>query len=317
LRGGNVTHRGQKPDTFGSSVLFFGLTFTGQIVSAGTATFIHNGDKGTNSYGGHTSFQDAPTVDQVRLVANGGESGGRGGFIAFIYGGDGGEAQIEVFGDGYLDVSVRDLPGVTIGSPAGDGFAYLGSRNPTVGSNNLNTTFSGIIQESGGIGGGTGGSLTKIGTSTLTLSGASTYTGGTTLNDGTLLIANQSGSGSGTGAFLAPSKKLRHPATLTLQSLLTFNADATYTYTFRANRNRAETDMVIANGITINIGAMIDLIGHTNGTLSQGMVLTLINNTSTNPISDTLSNLPDGSIVTISGNTSRPATPEATGTTLR
>jgi hypothetical protein len=91
-------------------------------------------------------------------------------------------------------------------------------------------------------------------------------------------------------------------ATLTIQSALTFNADATYTCTFKANPNRTKTDMVIANGVTINSGAMIELIGHTSGTLTQGLVLTLISNTSANPISSTFSNLPDDSIVTISGN---------------
>ena len=48
--------------------------------------------------------------------------------------------------------------------------------------------------------------------------------------------------------------------------------------------------------------AMIALIGHTMGILTQGMVMTLISNTSANPISGTFSNLPDGSIVTINGN---------------
>jgi len=37
--------------------------------------------------------------------------------------------------------------------------------------------------------------------------------------------------------------------------------------------------------------------------LTQGMVLTLISNTSANPISGTFTNLPDGSIVTINCNT--------------
>jgi len=60
---------------------------------------------------------------------------------------------------------------------------------------------------------------------------------------------------------------------------------------------------VIANGVGIKSGAMIELIGHTMGTLTQGMVLTLISNTSADPISGTFSNLPDGSIVTIKSNT--------------
>ena len=81
-----------------------------------------------------------------------------------------------------------------------------------------------------------------------------------------------------------------------------FSSELT-TCTFKAKPNRAKTDQVIANGIGINSGAMIELIGHTRGTLTQGMVLTLISNTSADPISGTFSNLPDGSIVTIKGNT--------------
>lgn len=60
--------------------------------------------------------------------------------------------------------------------------------------------------------------------------------------------------------------------------------------------------MVIANGVTINSGAMIELIGNITGALSQGFVLTLISNTSADPISGTFANLPDAGIVTINGN---------------
>ncbi len=61
------------------------------------------------------------------------------------------------------------------------------TSNLTVGSNNLSTTLSGAIQD-GGLSGGTGGSLTKIGTGTLTLSGASSYTGSTTIDAGKLAV---------------------------------------------------------------------------------------------------------------------------------
>ena len=91
-------------------------------------------------------------------------------------------------------------------------------------------------------------------------------------------------------------------ATLTIQSALTFKADATYTYRFKAKRNRARTDKVIANGVTINSGATLALSGQTKGALRQGLAMTLISNTSANPISGTFSNLPDGGIVTINGN---------------
>jgi hypothetical protein len=110
------------------------------------------------------------------------------------------------------------------------------------------------------------------------------------------------GSGNGSGAFLAPASGTNVQATLTTQSALTFNADATYTCTFKANRNRTRTDTVIANGVTINSGATIALSGQTQGRLATGLTLTLMSNTSADPISGTFSNLPDGSIVTINGN---------------
>ena len=78
-------------------------------------------------------------------------------------------------------------PGMTAGSIAGDGTYFLGSKQLTVGSNNLSTTVSGIIE-------GAGGSLVKVGTGTLTLTGDNpntfTYTGGTIVSGGTLVVGD-------------------------------------------------------------------------------------------------------------------------------
>ena len=57
----------------------------------------------------------------------------------------------------------------------------------TVGSNNLSTEVSGIIADVCGCAPGPG-SLVKVGTGTLTLSGINTYTGTTTVNAGTLIV---------------------------------------------------------------------------------------------------------------------------------
>jgi autotransporter-associated beta strand protein len=100
---------------------------------------------------------------------------------------DGGTSRVELFGNGTLDISRHTAPGVTIGSIEGDGDAFLGANTLTVGSNNLSTTFSGVIQD-GGQNGGTGGSLTKISTGTLILSGANTFTGSTNVNRGVLQV---------------------------------------------------------------------------------------------------------------------------------
>jgi hypothetical protein len=162
--------------TFTNNGSMVGGSFSGstQFIDASTAangTFINNGGTVTAARGGSTIFSGASTAGSATLVANPGMDGGQGGTILFEEHSDGGASRVELFGNGNLDVSSH---GVTIGSIEGDGNVFLGANNLTVGSNNLNTTFSGVIQD-----GGTGGSLTKIGTGTLTLTGTNTYSGGT------------------------------------------------------------------------------------------------------------------------------------------
>jgi autotransporter-associated beta strand protein len=194
--------------------------------------------------------------------------------------------------------------------------------NLVVGGNNLSTTFSGTIQSMG--------SLNKLGTGTLILGGASTYSGGTTtVEDGALIVNNLTGSGTGTGAvtvnagtlggsgilagpmtvgtgsgsgaFLAPSFGRNKQVTLTLQSSLTLQSDATYTYTFAAKNRQVRTDLVKAVDVTID-GAAIAISGSIQGQLRVGTVLTVISNTGAHFINGTFSNLPDGAFVNVDGN---------------
>ena len=78
-----------------------------------------------------------------------------------------------------------------IGSLAGSGkvMNYVQAATLTVGADNTSTTFSGIIQNTlDGYAGTYPVSLTKVGSGTLTLSGANTYTGATTIDAGTLKL---------------------------------------------------------------------------------------------------------------------------------
>lgn len=145
-----------------------------------------------------------------------------------------------------FDISSLNGRGTTAGSIAGAGRFELGSKTLTVGSNNLSTSVTGDIVD-GGSSGGTSGSLVKVGTGTLTLSGtANTYTGTTTVNAGTLAVNGSIASssrvrvnGGGTlagigtvpgvqvvsGGTLAPG----NPAgSLTVQGNLTLGAGSTY-----------------------------------------------------------------------------------------
>ncbi len=71
---------------------------------------------------------------------------------------------------------------LTAGSIAGAGLFQLGANELTVGGNNMSTDVSGIIA-------GIGGSLVKVGTGALTLSGSSSLSG-TTIEGGTLTVVN-------------------------------------------------------------------------------------------------------------------------------
>ena len=89
-----------------------------------------------------------------------------------------------------------------------DTFVFLGANNLTVGSNNLKHDL--FRRDSGRRHGGIGGSLTKIGSGTLILSGANTYTGNTNVNRGVLQVdgsitsntfVNHGGTLAGTGTI--------------------------------------------------------------------------------------------------------------------
>lgn len=143
-----------------AGVTEFGIFPSAEVDSptAANGTFIDNGATVSGAVGGQTAFYEASSADSATLIANSGTGGGEGGQILFNETSTGDTSLIEVFGNGRLDVSGHNAPGVTIGSIEGDGDAFLGANNLTVGSNNLSTTFSGVIQN-----GGLGRSLIKTG----------------------------------------------------------------------------------------------------------------------------------------------------------
>ena len=90
---------------------------------------------------------------------------------------------------------------IEIGALGGSSGAVVGVGNSSssgssyrVGWNNADATFAGQLQADGA------NTFTKVGTGTWTLSGANSYTGGTVVDGGTLMVNNTSGSGTGTGS---------------------------------------------------------------------------------------------------------------------
>lgn len=105
-----------------------------------------------------------------------------------------GKATVDV-GAGIYFYHLTNGRTIRLGALSGVSGAKLTSSSTWVvgGNNNESTTFAGTIS-------GTDTKLTKEGTGTLTLSGANTYTGLTDVTNGTLLIANTTGSATGTNA---------------------------------------------------------------------------------------------------------------------
>lgn len=97
----------------------------------------------------------------------------------------GGTARLETNLGGVVDFSGISDGQIEVGSIQGPGTYYLGGVALVVGGNNLSTSVDGAIVD-GGLSGGTGGSLVKTGSGTLTLSGPNTYTGATDIRDGAL-----------------------------------------------------------------------------------------------------------------------------------
>jgi autotransporter-associated beta strand protein len=109
----------------------------------------------------------------------------KGGLASFFGSSTVGLARFVTESGGVVDISglAATTTGTTAGSIEGAGTYNLGSEELTTGLNNLSTTVSGVIAD-GGPAGGTGGSLIKVGTGTLSLLGTNTYTGNTTVNGG-------------------------------------------------------------------------------------------------------------------------------------
>ena len=317
-----VVHRGEN-GAFGGNLAFSvgGNAADATITLEGASST----DPGTE---GRLGFGDGTTAGNATIIANGGTNGGAGAFISFNSHASGDTANITLLGNSQLDVS-QHLSSATrvLGSIAGSGAVFLGDLDLSIGLNSTSTVFSGTIQD-GGINGASGGSVTKVGSGALTLTGANTYTGGTHVTRGMLLVDNRTGSGTGSGAVdveagilggrgviagpvtigdshgstatLAPGAGTTKSNRLTIQSAITFQSDGTYTCKVNSKNGRA--DQVSANGVTINTGAQFNLTVTGNKVLPLGTIFTVISNTSAAPLAGTFSNLADGSTLTIGSN---------------
>ncbi len=161
------------------------------ITNSGMASFTEFNNNSTAANANITStafesatfFHDSATAGNATITNSSIAS-----YVSFYGTSTGGTATlINGAADAFIDISGLTNGGMTAGSIAGAGNLRLGSKSLAVGGNNTSTTFSGVIQD-GGTSGGSGGSISKVGTGTLILSGTNTYTGGTNIYEGVLQV---------------------------------------------------------------------------------------------------------------------------------
>ena len=182
--------------------------FAGGTSTAGNATIVN---------AGLLRFFDGSTGGNATITTN------SGGLTQFFDGSTGGNAAFTTNAGGLVDISGLSSTGMTAGSIAGAGTYSLGSKELTVGSNNSSTGVSGLIE-------GDGGSLVKVGAGTLTLTNNNTYSGGTIIQQGTLVAGTPNAAQAisqalGTGNVFLQGGTLRTPSL----DPLTINVGGNYT----------------------------------------------------------------------------------------
>lgn len=140
--------------------------FFGQDSSAGSAEVYNSG---TVTFTGQSSAGNAHFVNYA---------GARIDFNSFS---TGHLASIDNRSGGIVDISSRTTSEVQLGGLTGNGQVNMGANTLSLGLNNANSLFAGVLN-------GAGGSLIKLGTGQLTLDGINTYTGTTQVLGGTLNV---------------------------------------------------------------------------------------------------------------------------------
>jgi autotransporter-associated beta strand protein len=264
--------------TFKADASAYSFNNSHNLVFNGAGIVINGGSVAiVNNNGGTTTFNNSSTAGNAAITTN------SGGGVFFAGASSGGQATFITNSGGVFDISQLTSGGTTAGSIAGAGSYFLGANALTVGGNNLSTTVSGPISD-GGVGGGAGGALIKVGTGALMLTGANTYTGATTVNAGTLEVDGSTASsslltvntggmliGTGTvgntrinsGGVFAPGAAGTPGTSTTVSGTLAFQSGATY-----------QVYLNPSNSTSATVSGAASLAGTVNAVLAPGNYVT-------------------------------------------
>jgi len=205
------------------------FTIDGNPIATGTVTV--NAPARTLTLSSTNTYSGATTITQGTLRLGGSD----------VIPDGTGKGDVSLAGTLDLNTYSETINGLT-GAGIVDTVAG-GTPTLTVGANNVTNSFTGTIKNTAG-----SLALTKTGTGTLTLGGASTFSGGTTINGGIVLASHNNALGSG-AVTISGGTRLVISDTFTIRNSITINSNTG----------------VIGRGIIENSGAG-------NATLSGGTI---------------------------------------------
>ncbi|MDZ4848114.1 MAG: autotransporter-associated beta strand repeat-containing protein [Pirellulaceae bacterium] len=216
----------------------------------------------TNTYAGNTLIQ------QGTLVATNGSALS-----------DTGSVILSNTAGATLQLNSNETIGALSGGGTAGGNVSLQSNTLTVGDQR-DSTFAGVIN-------GVNGSLNKQGVGSLVLTNSNTYTGTTTISNGTLLVNNTIGSGTGTGAVTVQTGAVlggsgsiagnttfqsgsthspgNSPAIQTFSSDLTYSSGSTFVWELLSSGNATIDRGVEYDGV--NVGGLMTTEANVNANL--------------------------------------------------
>jgi autotransporter-associated beta strand protein len=186
----------------------------------------------------------------------------------------------------------------------------------SIGALNTDTTFTGVMIANGAriI------AVTKVGTGSLTFTGAHTYDGPTTVESGTLLINGSlrsavtvnggtfGGSGSNSaaitvkgGAALAPGNPSIAQGVGVFRTTGALLLDAGAVYRLQLNGETSTSDCVVAANVSLG-GAVLDPVEMVPNVPAPGTNFTIVDNIGANPVTGAFAGLPEGATFSVGAN---------------
>ncbi|MCP1970660.1 autotransporter domain-containing protein [Bradyrhizobium elkanii] len=255
-------------------------TFTFNISggAGGPASFLIGGTGVDNQSGNHPAFVVSGASGNLGTLQFANSAGAGDAIVTtnafgrtlFTDSSTGGTAQLVTNAGGTVDISGLTSSGLSVGSIAGAGHYILGAKNLTTGSLNTDTEVSGTIS-------GNGGSLTKVGNGVLTLSGANSYSGGTQLDGGALVIGDDHALGTGDVTMAAGTRVLFAAGDHTISNSFRLSGDPTFTVASGTTTivsgviSDAPGPPVVPGDVVVNGGGILVLSGH--NTYSDGTTI--------------------------------------------